>query len=142
MRDSAVTARIMSAVRGKETVPERLLRSELWRRGLRFRKNVSCLPGKPDVLFPSARVVVFVDGDFWHGKGWRERGFTSFEAQFESHRDPEFWRAKIARNVARDRQVNRLLRAEGWTVVRVLESAIRRDVTAAADKVERALHRL
>src|SRR5438309_2126139 len=73
VRDPKVTSRIMAAVRGKNTEPEWLLRRALFRRGLRFRVHVKTLPGRPDIVFSSVRVVVFVDGDFWHGAGWRER---------------------------------------------------------------------
>lgn len=136
MRDPAVTSRIMAAVKGKNTEPELLLRRELHRRGLRYRLHDKRLPGRPDIVFASARVAVFVDGDFWHGHGWRERGFPSFEAQFDNHRDPERWRTKIARNMERDIEVNAELAHLGWTVLRVSESDVRRDIDAAAGVVE------
>lgn len=136
MRDPAVTSRIMAAVKGKNTEPELLLRRALHRRGLRYRLHDKRLPGCPDMVFASARVAVFVDGDFWHGHGWRERGFSSFEAQFDNHRDPARWRTKIARNMERDVEVNTDLGRLGWNVVRVLESDIRRDVESVAGAVE------
>lgn len=136
MRDPAVTSRIMAAVKGKDTEPELLLRRELHRRGLRYRLHDRRLPGRPDMLFVSVRIAVFVDGDFWHGHGWRERGLLSYEAQFDNHHDPERWRTKIARNMARDVEVNAALERLGWTVIRVLESDVRRDVKAAAELVE------
>jgi DNA mismatch endonuclease (patch repair protein) len=104
---------------------------------MRFRKN-SKLMGRPDIVFVGPRVAVFVDGDFWHGKGWRARGFASFADQF-NHRNAEWWRTKIERNMERDKRVTRALRAEGWRVIRVLESEIVRDVSRAATKVERAV---
>jgi DNA mismatch endonuclease, patch repair protein len=134
-RDPAVTSRIMAAVRGRDTVPELLLRSELHRRGLRYRLR-SKLPGKPDLVFSRARVAVFVDGDMWHGQGWQNRGFSSMEEQFANHRNPDFWIAKIRRNVARDQEVSQQLEALGWTVVRVFESEVKHDITSAADRVE------
>jgi DNA mismatch endonuclease (patch repair protein) len=90
-------------------------------------------------VFGPARVVVFVDGDFWHGHGWRERGFTSWESQFDNHRNPAKWRAKIGRNIERDREVTAELQSLGWCVVRVLESAVRRDVSTVAKEVESAV---
>jgi DNA mismatch endonuclease (patch repair protein) len=135
-RDPAVTSRIMSAVRSRDTKPEMMLRSELHRRGLRFRKNSAALAGKPDIVFPTPRVAVFVDGDFFHGHSWRARGFSSFGDQF-NHRNAEFWRAKIERNVARDRKVNQSLRRDSWTVIRVWESDVLRDLASVADRVER-----
>jgi DNA mismatch endonuclease, patch repair protein len=135
MRDPAITRKIMSAVRSTDTQPEMMLRRELHRRGLRYRLHTS-LPGRPDIVFPGSRLVVFVDGDFWHGYGWQERGFESMESQFDSHAEPVKWRAKILRNMTRDMEVNGALVALGWRVHRVLESAIRRDVRAVAEEVE------
>jgi DNA mismatch endonuclease, patch repair protein len=134
-RDPAVTSKIMAAVRSRNTEPEMLLRRQLHRRGLRYGLN-SKLPGRPDMVFRRAKVVVFVDGDFWHGHGWAERGFESMEAQFEGHADPAKWRAKIRRNMERDAEVNSELAAAGWYVHRVLESVVRRDPVAAADAIE------
>lgn len=128
----------MAAVRSKDTIPELLLRRELHRRGLRYRLHAK-LPGRPDIVFPSARVTVFVDGDFWHGHGWRERGFQSWQEQFSNHRDPERWRAKIGRNMQRDTEVNAQLQALGWHVVRVLESAIKQSVVDIATDIERVV---
>jgi DNA mismatch endonuclease (patch repair protein) len=124
----------MSAVRNRDTQPELLLRRELWGRGLRYRVR-NRLTGRPDLVFAGARLAVFVDGDFWHGHGWRERGFSSMEQQFEGRNNAGFWRAKIRRNVERDAEVTAALEAEGWTVLRLLESELRRDTAAAADRV-------
>jgi DNA mismatch endonuclease (patch repair protein) len=128
----------MAAVRASDTTPEVMLRRELWRRGLRYRKNDVRLTGKPDIVFSGHRVAVFVDGDFWHGRSWKTRGYASFEEQFV-HRNGDWWRAKIEGNIARDRRVNRTLRSQGWRVLHVWESSIRKDVVRAADRVERFL---
>jgi DNA mismatch endonuclease (patch repair protein) len=126
----------MSEVRATDSRAEILLRREIWRRGLRFRKNVPTLPGRPDIVFSSARLVVFVDGDWWHGRSWKERGFRSFEEQFSHHRG-EWWKAKIQRNMDRDREVNRLLRRDGWRVLRVLESRVLRNPDLIGSRIER-----
>ena len=94
-RDPVVTSRMMAAVRGKNTQPELALRKLLFARGLRYRLHDRRLPGCPDVVFPGARLAVFVDGDFWHGQGWKERGLKSYEDQFPTNRN--FWVAKIKR---------------------------------------------
>ncbi len=125
----------MAAVRSRNTRPEIALRSALWRRGLRFRIHAK-LPGKPDIVFPAARVAVFVDGDYWHGNAWRVRGLPSFEAQFENMNNADFWRAKIENNMARDRRVNSELVERGWQVVRVYESRIHADLPAVTDEIE------
>lgn len=134
-RDPVVTSRIMAAVRGKNTRPEVALRKQLFACGLRYRLHDRRLPGKPDLVFASARLVVFVDGDFWHGGGWKERGLKRFEDQFGSNRD--FWIAKITRNVERDREVEAALQRLGWTVERVLESEVMKDVDAVAQRIAR-----
>lgn len=133
-RDPAVTSRIMSAVKGKDTQPELLLRRELHRRGLRYRLHVAGLPGRPDIVFTRAKLAVFVDGDFWHGHGWRERGFDSVEGQFAGHREPEKWIRKIQQNTARDVLVAQQLAAAGWAVFRVLETDVRRNPADAANR--------
>ncbi|MEO6500862.1 MAG: very short patch repair endonuclease [Jatrophihabitantaceae bacterium] len=135
MRDPAITSKIMAAVKSKDTKPELLLRRELHARGVRYRLHTN-LPGRPDIVFPKAKLCVFVDGDFWHGHGWRERGFESWQAQFANHANPEKWVRKIGRNIDRDSEVNEALVSSGWRVLRVLESALLREVSSVADQVE------
>ena len=118
--------RCMSSVRTKDTEPESRIRSELHRRGLRFWKHCPDLPGKPDIVFPRARLVVFVDGDFWHG-----RNFLDWEEKLAP-----FWRDKIRRNIERDLQQVRLLEELGWTVVRIWERQIEEDIAFVASIVE------
>lgn len=133
-RDPAVTSRIMAAVRNTGTRPELALRRELHRRGLRYRVKTT-LMGRPDLVFGTAHIACFIDGDRWHGNGWRIRGLKSFDDEFQ-HSNSDFWKAKIQRNMQRDREVNELLAAEGWRVVRIWASDIERDVSAVADQIE------
>ena len=107
----------MSRVRNRDTDLERLVRSALHRRGLRFRKHVRALPGTPDVVFASAKVAVFVDGDFWHGYAL---------SRWSSRLSP-FWQTKIASNRKRDQRNFRRLRRQGWTVLRFWQHEVRRD---------------
>lgn len=132
-RDPAVTSRIMAAVRNKDTKAEVLLRSRLWAMGLRYRKNAKDLPGRPDIVFPGPRVVVFVDGDFWHGNAWRLRGLPSLAALFPTRSD--WWVAKIERNVARDRRVTAMLADLGWVVLRYWESRVLSDPDGVAREI-------
>jgi len=125
----------MAAVKNKDSKAELALRRELHRRGLRYRLHPPDLPGRPDLVMPRYRLVVFVDGDFWHGNAWRLRELTRFEDQFPTN--TEFWVAKIRRNMQRDAEVTAALRAAGWRVMRVWESEILADPIAAADQVER-----
>lgn len=139
-RDTAVTSRIMRAVRNRDTKPEMQLRRELHSRGLRYRTHTS-LFGRPDLVFAGPRVAVFVDGDYWHGNTWRLRGAESLESYLAGRANSEFWRTKILRNIERDEQVNEHLASEGWSVIRIWESDIKRDLKGAADEVEHAVRR-
>jgi DNA mismatch endonuclease (patch repair protein) len=118
-----------------DTAPERLLRGELWKRGLRYRLHSKRLPGRPDVVFPAARVAVFVDGDFWHGNQWKRRGFKSLEHQFRESPSAPYWIGKIKGNVRRDRETNQHLMEMGWRVVRLWESEIQSDLDACVRRV-------
>ncbi len=133
-RSSETTSRIMGAVRNRDTGPELALRRAIHARGLRFRLR-SNLMGKPDIAFGRARVVVFVDGDYWHGNVWRTRGFESFEAYYGRGDNGSFWLAKINRNVTRDLDVTQTLTGAGWTVLRVWESDLTHDLDQVADMV-------
>ena len=139
-RDPLVTSRIMAAVKGTNTEPERLLRAELFRMGLRYRLHGKGLPGRPDIVFRGARVAVFVDGDFFHGGGWKQRGFASFEEQFSRWRNPSFWMEKIRSNVTRDKKATAELRRLGWKVIRIWESDVRKSPRRVAARVVRAVN--
>ena len=135
-RTPDVTHKIMSAVKSKDTRVEVALRKELFRRGMRFRKNMKSLRGKPDIVFTRVKLAVFCDGDFWHGHNWAIRGYGSFEQEMERY-SPQ-WAAKIRNNVSRDEQITKELSESGWTVLRIWESDIKKDMTACADQVEYA----
>lgn len=119
----------MSRVRNKDTDIELDLRRAVHARGLRFRKHVRELPGTPDMVFAGARVVVFVDGDFWHG--WR---FPEWR-----HTLSPYWVEKIEGNRRRDRNNFAKLRRRGWRVLRVWGHEVKVDVNQAADRVEDAV---
>lgn len=137
-RDPAITSRIMLSIRSSENRVERALRSELFALGLRFRKNVSSMPGKPDIVFPRFRTVVFVDGDFWHGRIYRERGMRALTALFKTP-NRSYWTSKILRNVKRDKQVERALGEAGWTFLRFWESDVRTDAQGIAKLIAKHL---
>ncbi|WP_076347094.1 very short patch repair endonuclease [Paludisphaera borealis] len=115
----------MQAVKGKNTSLERTLSSAFHRRGWRYRRNYALLPGKPDFVFTKARVVVFVDGDFWHG--WRYPQWK--------HKLSDYWRAKIERNRARDRRNFQRLRRQGWTVLRLWGHDVEKNLDASVERV-------
>lgn len=127
----------MSRIPSKDTQPEKMLRKELWARGVRYRLHCADLPGKPDLVFRGAKVAVFVDGDFWHGRVLRENGARGLRDSFK--RKGGYWVAKISKNVERDREVDRALERLGWTVLRFWASGVREHVGKVADEVEGAL---
>ena len=135
MRDPEVTHKIMSAIKSKNTEPELLLRRELWNKGFRYRVNYKKLCGKPDIVFTKARLVVFCDGDFWHGHNWALRGLSSLEEELSNY--SEFWKAKILGNIERDKANTHKLEEEGWVVLRLWESDIRKNLGACVSLVER-----
>lgn len=122
-------SRTMSLIRSKDTRPELTIRRLLHARGLRFRKHMSGLPGKPDLVFVSAKVVVFVDGDYWHG--WR---FPTWR-----HKLAPYWRRKIEGNRRRDQRTFRRLRRRGWYVLRLWEHQIECSAERCIDRVEAAV---
>lgn len=113
--------------RSRDTKPEKLLRSSLWILGARYRLHFTGLPGRPDIVFARARVAVFCDGDFWHGREWRRR-----RARLVRGANPQYWIPKILANRRRDRQITQALRQTGWLVIRVWETEVRKDPDAAA----------
>jgi len=130
--ESASLAKRMN--RSADTKHELLLRSELWRRGLRFRKNRADLPGKPDIVFLSARVAVFCDGDFWHGRNWRR-----LSSQLRKRANPDYWCNKIQSNRERDKRTTESLMRLGWCVIRLWENDIHANPQKAAVVVECAV---
>lgn len=138
--DHEAVSALMSRIRAKDNRAEVALRKALWQRGLRYRLYSRRLPGRPDLVFSPARVVVFVDGDFWHGRVLVRRGLRALRATFRGRRR-DWWVAKISRNVERDVLVTAALRREGWQVVRVWEKDVLRDVEAAVRRVAHAVRR-
>lgn len=126
-------SRMMSSIRGKNTKPELMLRSNLFARGFRYRLHVRGLPGSPDLVFPKHHVVIFVHGCFWH----RHEGcrYTTTPKTNE-----EFWRQKFRENVARDWRDQKMLYELGWRVAVVWECALKASVEHAASTVENWLH--
>lgn len=132
-RTLEITHKIMSAVKSKNTRPEIALRKALWTQGMRYRVNVKTLPGKPDIVFTRARIVVFCDGDFWHGHNWVIRGLSSFEDELARY--SQFWKDKISGNVDRDIKNTARLESDGWIVIRIWESDIKNDVLKCAGAI-------
>jgi DNA mismatch endonuclease (patch repair protein) len=116
---SDAASRAKRANRKRDSFHEVVLRRELAKLGLRFHKYAGDLPGNPDIVFRKAKVVVFCDGDFWHGRAW-----LRLKRDLLRRHNAEYWVAKIGRNRQRDRKVARELLRAGWRVMRVWESDI------------------
>jgi DNA mismatch endonuclease (patch repair protein) len=119
----------MKSQRRRDTAPERTLRSELWRRGLRYRVDFKVVGRRQrvDIVFTRVKVAVFVDGCFWHSCPLHS---TTPKA------NGDWWKAKLAANVERDRKTASALKAQGWLVIRVWEHE---PAEMAADRIEAAV---
>lgn len=116
----------MAAIKGKDTKPEMLVRRGLHYRGLRFRLHRGDLPGRPDLVFPSRRVALFVHGCFWHAHS----GCRYFKLP-ETGRD--HWREKLEENRARDVRNQAKLISDGWRVIVIWECELRHDLSTRLD---------
>lgn len=101
---------------------------------MRFRKNVKTLPGKPDIVFPRSRIVIFCDGDFWHGRNW-----TQLKTKLSCGANSDYWIAKINSNILRDKKNTEILKNLGWRVIRVWESEIKTSLTEITDGIYAAV---
>jgi len=119
----------MSRIRGRDTKPELAIARALRVHGLRFRSHARDLPGRPDFVFRTEMVAIFVDGDFWHG--WRLPAWR--------HKLTRYWKDKITANRVRDRRNRRALARRGWVVVRLWEHQIERDLVACIARVRSSL---
>ena len=128
---AAASRAAQGSSRKRDTTPELLLRRALWRAGHRgYRVDVRTLPGRPDIVFHRARVAIFCDGDFWHGRDLPQR-----LASLGAGHNAAYWVSKIQNNVARDRRHDAALTADRWQVLRFWESAITRDVAALVAQI-------
>jgi DNA mismatch endonuclease, patch repair protein len=119
---------IMSSIKSKNTQPEIALRKELSRLGLEGYRIKSILPGKPDVVFPKYKLVIFLDGCFWH------KCPKCFVMPKSNQR---FWRDKIRRNVLRDNKVNKTLRKQGYHIIRIREHDARKNIQLCAGRIRK-----
>jgi len=116
--DPSTRSRMMAGIKGRNTKPELLIRHLLHRKGFRYRIHVKDLPGKPDIVLPKYRSVIFVHGCFWHG----HQGCHLFRLPATR---TEFWQEKILRNQTNDHRAVELLLASNWRVCIVWECSIR-----------------
>ncbi|MBN2485568.1 MAG: very short patch repair endonuclease [Bacteroidales bacterium] len=123
----------MRKIKSKNTKQELKLRRALWALGYRYRKNLTSLPGKPDIVYPKYKLAIFVDGEFWHGFNWQEK-----KEKIQTNR--AFWVPKIERNMQRDKQNNQLLIDNGWHVMRFWEKGLKEDFDGCVQRIIGYIH--
>jgi DNA mismatch endonuclease (patch repair protein) len=116
---SELSSLIKKRTKSKNTSAELILRRYVWKLGLRYRIHGKNLPGKPDLVFPSAKVVVFCDGDFWHGRNWEK-----LKKQLRRRMNSKYWIPKIKYNIERDFLQEKELEQMGWRVLRFWETDV------------------
>ncbi len=120
----------MQNIRSENTQPELKIMNELEKREFNFIKHDKSLIGKPDIVFPDKKVVIFIDSDFWHGH--RKRFIMP-------KTNTDYWQNKIERNKKRDKEVDRKLKNEGWKVIRLWEYNIKHNLAKSFNKIKRAI---
>lgn len=133
---SAAASAAKSANPATGTRCERLLAVEMRARGFSFSEHARALPGRPDFLFEQERLVVFCDGDFWHGRRWAE-----LRSKLAAGSNGDYWVRKIKANRSRDRRHDRVLAKAGWRVLRLWEREILANPGDSAELIARALSR-
>lgn len=124
----------MKNIRSKDTKIEVVLRKALWKKGYRYRKNYKELPGSPDIVLTKYKVVIFCDGEFFHGKDWEV-----LKPKLAKSNNSDFWISKISRNIKRDDEVNKKLLFEGWTVIRFWGKEIEKHTDECVKVIEETL---
>jgi DNA mismatch endonuclease (patch repair protein) len=112
---------LMSKIKSKDTKPEVLFRKALWKLGFRYKKHDKKFPGNPDIILIKYKLIIFIDGEFWHGYNWVEK-----KNKIKTNRD--FWIPKIERNMQRDLENKIKLENLGFTVFRFWEHQIKKDI--------------
>lgn len=135
-RSIATISYNMSRIRSRGTTIEKLVASALRFEGLKgYRRNVSSIIGKPDFSWGKQKIALFCDSSFWHGY----RRMATQRHRFKSNK--KFWIKKILGNMERDREVNRLLRKQGWKVLRFWDFQIEKDARKCINKIKKLLRR-
>ncbi len=124
----------MQKIKSKDTKIEIMLRKALWNKGYRYRKNYTKLPGKPDIVLTQYKIVIFCDGEFFHGKDW-----AVLKPRLEKGNNGEFWISKISRNMKRDNEISKRLLFEGWTVIRFWGDEIKKHTDECVKVVEETI---
>lgn len=124
----------MQNIHSKDTKIEVILRNALWHEGIRYRKNYTKIPGKPDIAITKYKIAVFYDSEFFHGKDWDQ-----LKPRLEKSNNSDFWIKKISRNRERDVEVDRELRSLGWIVLRFWGTEIKKELEQCVSSVKEAV---
>ena len=127
--DKRTRSSIMSKIRHKNTSLEVDFRKLLWKNGLHSYRIHYKLPGKPDIVFVYRKIVIFLDGDFWHGYNWKKLGKVP---------PKKYWQGKIQKNIDRAIKYNKQLKKNGWKVFRFWEHEIKKNPDGCIKKVKEA----
>lgn len=123
---------LMKKIKSNNTKPEIKLRKALWAAGIRYRLNVTKLPGKPDIVIQKHKLIIFIDGEFWHGYKWEDK-----KQRIKANK--EYWIKKIERNMQRDIKNTQILQELGYTVIRFWEYEIKKNTDIC---IERIIHNM
>lgn len=124
----------MKNIHSKDTSIELKLRKALWKNGIRYRKNMNQLPGKPDIVITKYKIAIFCDSEFFHGKDWEV-----LRPRLEQGNNAEYWVKKLKRNMERDDIVNKQLLYEGWTVIRFWGRDIMKDTDQCVKVIQEVI---
>lgn len=119
----------MGKIKAKNTKPELIFRKALWKEHIRYRKHVKSLSGTPDIAIKKYKLVIFIDGSFWHGYQWEKR-----KAKIKTNRG--FWIPKIERNMQRDQQNRQLLENAGYTVMRFWDHEVKQNLERCINQIK------
>ncbi|MEK7089159.1 MAG: very short patch repair endonuclease [Patescibacteria group bacterium] len=119
-------SQIMSQIKNRDSKVEVLFRKELWKRGLRYRKNSKKYFGKPDIILFKHKTVIFIDSCFWHG--CKKHGTLPKTRRY-------FWKRKLKRNVNRDKEVSKYYKKNRWKIFRIWEHDIKKNSTKTITKI-------
>lgn len=123
----------MSRIKSKGSLIERIAEKALKKRKLKFTPHPKSIIGKPDFVLPESRIAIFCDSSFWHGY----KKMTTLRHDFKRNR--KFWIKKILANIDRDKKVNRLLRRDGWKVIRFWDFQIKGNVEKCIDRIQKII---
>ena len=124
----------MQHIRSKNTEIECILRKALRKKGYRYRKNYTKIPGKPDIVLTKYKIAIFCDGEFFHGKDWKVQ-----RKRIEKSNNSDYLIMKIERNISRDEEINKRLKVMGWIVLRFWGKDIKKNTESCIKTIEEAI---